>query len=489
MFAMIMLGLACLLYTAMNWQLRKFGEVTYEQILFHINVPLASESGLVASFLQNTVLVAALLLVLVYVLLAARWNRPKWLAAIQKIILRYKNILAAVLLLASLFYVLVKLNISEIIDDYKASSEVSDFYEKHYVDGNNVRIIKPKQKRNLVLIFVESAEATLLRQEYRRLQPDMMPELYKLAKENLNFSADDDIGGSIQVDGTQWTQAGLVAQTCGIPLHLPIANHNKFLPKYGYLPKVKCLTDILREQGYNQTFLTGMEKSYAGVDRFFRSHGKPRILSWETWKRKYNLRDQHDKIRRRVLRDEGLYIEAKNEISRLAQDKNPFAVILMTLDTHFGEEYLDEQNCHANSDQRHVNVYNCASKKLGDFVVWLKQQPFYKNTTVVVVSDHLVMNGNIFAKNTERWNLNIFINPVIQKKVNRKRNFMPFDIYPTIVESMGFEIEGGRLGLGASLLGKKATLPDKGIDNDDKFDAETSKRSLIYDELLYGKSL
>ena len=486
MLALLMLGLACLLYTAMNWQLRKFGEVTYEQILFHMNISLDAESKLLASFLQNTVMTAAIVLAVVYGLSKLNWGR---LSAFQAVIAKYRNYLAGGLLLCSVAYVLVKLNIGEIIEDYKASSVVSDFYEKYYQNPVDTSVRAPKQKRNLVLIFVESAESTFLRKEYRQgYKKAFMPELYNLAQNNLNFSHDQDIGGSMQVDGAQWTQAGLVAQTCGIPLHLPIANHNKFLPKHGYLPKAWCLTDILRQQGYEQTFITGMEKSYAGVSKFFKSHGRPRILSWKNWKKKYRLHDTHDPIRKRILRDEKLYAETRAEISRLAQGDKPFAVIMMTMDTHGGDEYLDEQNCQVTSGERYVNVYNCASKKIGRFIEWIKQQPFYKDTTVVIANDHLVMNDSIFTGGTERRNLDIFINSAVRPYQEKGRNFTPFDMYPTIVESLGFKIDGHRLGLGASLFSRQPTLAEQGFDTYDKLDDETSKRSLLYEYLLYGKS-
>ena len=485
MLAWLMLGLACSLYMAMNWQLRKFGEVTYEQILFHMNISLDAESKLLASFLQNTVMTTAIVLAVVYGVSKLNWGK---LSGLKKIVAKYRNYLAGGLLLCSGVYVLIKLNIGEIIADYQASSVVSDFYEKYYQDPVEVSMTAPKQKRNLVLIFIESAEATFLRKEYRQSDNKaIMPELFELAKNNLNFSHDQDIGGSIQVDGSQWTQAGLVAQTCGIPLHLPIANHNKFLPKHGYLPKAWCLTDILRQQGYNQTFLTGMEKSYAGVSKFFKSHGRPKVLSWKNWQKKYRLDDDHDKIRKRILRDEELYAETRNEISRLAKKDKPFAVIMMTMDTHGGDEYFDERNCELAPAKRYVNVYNCASKKIGKFVEWIKQQSFYKNTTVVIVNDHLVMNDTIFRKNTERRNLNVFINSAFQTKQEKGRKFMPFDMYPTIVESLGIKIDGGRLGLGVSLFGKQPTLAEQGFDTYDKFDDETSKRSLLYEYLLYGK--
>ena len=492
MVALIVLGISCLLVTAMLWQLRKFGEVTYEQILFHMNISLDSETRLLESFLQNTVMVTAIVLVLVYLSFGIRWNRAGRWQSIQDKVRRYQNKIAALALLGSITFVAIRLDIGEIIDDYRASSNVSNFYEEHYQNPRETKLKAPARKRNLVLIFLESAEATFLRKEYRKkFKVAFMPELHNLAAHNLNFSNDDDIGGSMQVDGAQWTQAGLVAQTCGIPLHLPITNHNKFLPKHGYLPKAWCLFDILRDQGYEQTFMTGMESTYAGVDKFFESHGQPEILSWEDWKAKFELDDYHDPIRKRILRDEQLYAQAREEITRLAETGRPFAFTMMTMDTHGGTEFLDEENCSAVYGERHQNVYRCASKKIGSFVAWLQKQPFYKDTTVVIVNDHLVMNDSLFTDDMLRRNLNIIINSARQpaRQQLKNRQFTSFDMYPTIIESLGFDIPNDRLGLGVSLYGGEPTLPEQGYDTYEKLDNELSKRSRIYEELLYGKVL
>ena len=47
-----------------------------------------------------------------------------------------------------------------------------------------------------------------------------------MAKNNINFSHNDNIGGSMTIDGTQWTIASQVSQNMGIPLSLPINAKN-----------------------------------------------------------------------------------------------------------------------------------------------------------------------------------------------------------------------------------------------------------------------
>ena len=162
MLAMLLIGISCLLVTAMNWQLRKFGEVTYEQILFHMNISLDSETRLLESFLQNTVMVTAIVLVVLYLLFGVKWCSGEYFEKIKRRVLRNKNKIAALVLVFSIVFVFIRLDVVEIVEDYQAKDQVSDFYEKHYNDPRNAEIVSPAKKRNLVLIFLESAPSTII---------------------------------------------------------------------------------------------------------------------------------------------------------------------------------------------------------------------------------------------------------------------------------------------------------------------------------------
>lgn len=489
MLAPVIVFAASMLGLSVHWINRKFGEVTYEQILFHMNISLDAETRLMKSFLENTLMISAILLFVLYIVFGLKQYRWAAWERLAERVRRHALKLSLAYLAAVFGFVAYRIDFAEIIEDYRASDIVSDFYEENWVDPRRTEVVFAPRKRNLVLIFGESFEATWMnRQNKAFFGDDFMPELRKLAEENVNFSEDDDIGGMTALDGTQWTQAGLVSQTCGIPLHLPIVNHNKFLPKHGYLPKAWCLSDILRQAGYNQVFMTGMEKSYAGVDKFFETHGQTKVLGWKYFKKKYGLHDEADPVRRRILRDKRFLEDARGQLLELAEKEQPFALILMTMDTHGGNEYRDEADCGAVYDQEYKNTYKCSDAKVAAFVRWIQQQDFYEDTTIVVVGDHLVMNDGIYegGEHIRRRILNIFINadkPLLRSK---HRRFSSFDIYPTIVEAIGGHIRGRRLGLGVSLFAAVPTLIERGY-TPEVLEDEMSKRSRIYDMLLFGK--
>ena len=60
-----------------------------------------------------------------------------------------------------------------------------------------------------------------------------------------------------------------------------------------------------------------------------------------------------------------------------------------------------------------------------------------------------------------------------------------FDMYPTILSSIGYEIEGNKLGFGVNLFSDEKTLIE--IMGRDKFDKELLKSSDYYDKNIFIK--
>ena len=75
--------------------------------------------------------------------------------------------------------------------------------------------------------------------------------------------------------------------------------------------------------------------------------------------------------------------------------------------------------------------------------------------------------------------IDVFINSVSPyRKINRKRTAVTMDLFPTILSSMGYSIEGERLGLGTNLFSKKKTLSEEmGYE---AFNLEMGKNSRFY---------
>ena len=490
MTALLIFFIGYMIFGTANWIVSKFGEVTYEQIMFHLNMPFASETRMMLSYAKHTAMTAAIIAIVLALLFCSKYKvHLKIIDAFRNFVYRRRLLISLCWLAFCIVFFCVKMNVWNMITYHQYKKETSTFYEENYVMPQEAKISFPKDKKNLILIFAESLEATFAKTpEHDYFGEDLIPGLHQLADKNINFSHSAHLGGAYPIDGTQWTQAGLFAQTCGAPIELPINDPNWFHPKEGFFPKAWCLYDILREQSYEESFMIGSNEEFAGMDKFVETHGAQDLKGILYFAKRDGLKLSFEKTTK--LPDEQLFVYAKEELENLKKKAKPFVFTLMTLDTHYGTAKFSDNRCMRKfgPDNNIENVVSCADEQITDFINWLYQQGFYKDTVIVLVGDHLAMNERLSSLEMNRKPLNIFINTDKTQTRTKWRTFTPFDIYPTIVESLGAEIEGHRLGLGTSLFSGEPTLTE-GKMTVEEMDINVRKKSKIYDWMLYGKDV
>ena len=127
-------------------------------------------------------------------------------------------------------------------------------------------------------------------------------------------------------------------------------------------------------------------------------------------------------------------------------------------------------------------------KQVVEFVRWIQAQPFYENTTIVLIGDHLSMDQKFFADidpSYQRTCFNLILNPAptvrhMPQKRMHNRQWASFDMFPTILSSIGVEIKGDHLGIGTDLFSGKQTLFEEyGVDF---VNEELVKGSRFYNE-------
>ena len=154
---------------------------------------------------------------------------------------------------------------------------------------------------------------------------------------------------------------------------------------------------------------------------------------------------------------------AKDRLTEISESGRPFNFTLLTVDTHFPDGYVC--NLCSNDYPRTVaNVIKCADNQVCDFVEWCRQQPFYEDTVIVITGDHPRMDSPLVAGVDwyDRYIYNCFINVECDDSVaDKNRMFCTLDIFPTVLSSMGFDIEGDRLGLGTNMFSHQRTLVEE----------------------------
>ena len=346
----------------------------------------------------------------------------------------------------------------QVVDYLRAQGENSDFIAEHYADPASVQLTFPEEKRNLVYIFLESMEVTYAdAQSGGAMEHNLIPRLTEIARANEDFSGEGELlnGGHV-LPGATWTMGAMFAHTSGLPLKVSVEG-NSMGEQTAFFPGLTTLCDVLHDAGYNQTLLIGSEATFGGRDVYFKEHGDVAIKD-------YLYAQENGWIDEKYFvfwgyEDEKLFAFARDEMTRLSQQAAPFHLSLLTVDTHFEDGYICAR-CGAGEDQ-YSNVITCADCQVAELLDWMAQQPFYENTAVVLVGDHLTMDSD-FCKDVPadytRRVYTAFVNAACEAESAQKRTYSTLDMFPTTLAAMGVKIAGDRLGLGANLFSGEKTL-------------------------------
>ena len=485
-------------YLLVEWTSRNFADLTMDQVIFHILVPLeGADTNFMASVMEEVLQPAFLIMLIAGVFLyvhckisvttylnvhlkecGRRYKIPIWSKRIYKRLLAVSCIVLMILTLDSA-------NKSFALQSYISDQlNSTSFIEDHYVDPSG-KLTFPEEKRNLIYIFLESMEFTYASEEYQgAFKENYIPELLEIAGENISFSNTNGYGGYKDAFGTSWTMAAMFAHSTGLPLKLPIQGNT--MSEYGvFLPGVISIGDILKEHGYSNNLLIGSDATFGGRRNFYIQHGDYDITDY-----KKALEDEMIPEGYSVwwgYEDEKLFGFAKEKLLELNEKDEPFNLTMLTADTHHEDGYMDETT-DVKFEEQYANVIANSSKQVDEFLAWIKQQDFYSNTTIVIVGDHGTMDVDFLDDIDtyyERTMYNVFVNPVhtVDVKVSKNREFTAFDLFPSTLSSLGVEIEGGKLGLGVDLFsGEKTLLEEYGI----QMNMELARKSSFYTSRFIG---
>ena len=485
------------IYFVCKYIIVSFPNTTIDQLLFSAQTAGGTSDTM---FIDGAkyVLPRIIIIILIFIAINIIFKKIRYSNQVLCINIRKKTFRISLLPLSNVLKFIISIIISIFILYYsfdkigliKAlnTSIPSTYIEENYADPKKVSIEAPENKQNLIYIYVESLESSLFSLENGgNFNSSVIPNLEELALNNVNFSNKNSLGGAYVPYGSGWTIAGMVGSTAGVPLKLPFGS-NDYTGGGKFLPGVYSLGEVLKDFGYHNYLLIGSDAEFGGRKAYFTYHGDYEIYDYNYAKE--NGWIDEDYYEWWGYEDKKLYEFAKNVLSDISKEE-PFNFTMLTADTHATDGYVDE-TCENVYNQKYLNAYNCTDKMLISFINWIKEQDFYENTTIVIVGDHLTMQGSIFdlfdadeSKWTERKTYNTFINSREETENNKNRKFTTFDLYPTVLSSLGFKIEGDRLGLGTNLFSDKKTLLEK--TNFDDLNSELEKKSEFYENKIFNK--
>lgn len=422
-------------------------------------------------------IIGILLLYVLFAVLDRKHHKKKNAESKKKSLRLHRMITSASAILAA-FSVLFANNQFAALDYYKARASVTKIYEDYYIDPNDVAISNPGKKKNLIYLYLESMETTYADVENGgNSEENYMPNLTALAKENISFSEDDKLGGFPALSGTGYTMGALFGTTSGLPYAFP-KESTEIDSGETFASGVTTLGDILEKEGYVQEFLCGSDGNFGGRKTYFEQHGNYEVLDlYAAREKKYIPEDYYVWW---GFEDEKLFSIAKEELTELAKQEKPFNFTMLTVDAHHLDGYVCEL-CEDTYENKTANVIHCTDAQVRDFVSWCKEQPFYEDTVIVITGDHPRMDKNLIdgVEYLDRTVYNCIINSQAECILSTQgRIFTALDLFPSVLASLGYTIEGDRLGLGTNLFSDKATLAEqKGFD---WLDQEVSKSSDYY---------
>ena len=219
---------------------------------------------------------------------------------------------------------------------------------------------------NIILILWESLPAKIVGSLGG--EPDVTPNLNSLSKEGILFT-------NFYANGDR-TDKGIPAVLSGyypppVKRIMRMPNKTRSLPM---LPKE------LEKLGYNTSFYYGGDLNFGNMNTYLRNAGINKIIDGsefdkKDWNSKWGAYD--DVFMKRFAKDLS------------TKQKQPFFKIALTLTSHEPYEIKGAYKFGKDTeDNKFRSAHTYTDKVIGDFIAFAKQQDWYKNTVIVIMSDH-----------------------------------------------------------------------------------------------------
>jgi len=435
---------------------KQFFKVPLKVLTEHIMMPLEGtylDKSFFISFTSEVVLRALIFSIIVYFVLCVLARK---IAIIG---------ISSFLFLFSISYLVYNSGIYEIWN--KTIEPPSNFYELNYKNPQNEKFLFPAKKRNLIIIQVESLENGFLLADYE----NFMPGLNSLLKQNA-LCQRDKICIIEQMNGAEYTKAATVAYTTGLPYL--ILTQSRFSADFA---KHIALGDILSEAGYKNYVLYSSDKNFSNMGNYFETHGNFEIYDYYFFRENNYLPHKNYKLRW-GFEDSLLYNFARIKLNQIAKTDTPFLFYMQTMDTHMPLFLAKGKPIKYGS--KFKTVLEQMSAELYDFVLWLKEQEWFENTSLAIFGDHAFMESMREITGERGSPLYTFLNlPLAEGLDLREKKISHFDIFPTLLHSIGASWSSPALGLGVSLMSEDSTLLEK-------FGKDSLAKALEQNSVLYN---
>ena len=199
-----------------RWLFHTWSALAMDEILFHLS---SSIKGTNPEMVQSYILHYGIWVLLAIILYVVSMVISKRNQSLRTLFVFFWIALSLGLLEFSLYDLDQRIGLRDYLLKSNAPAQelTGDFIQDNFVDAGTANITFPKQKRNLIYIYLESMEMTYSdRANGGAFTENVIPELTKIARDNEDFSgSDDDLNGGVSLPGTTWTMGAMFGQSTG----------------------------------------------------------------------------------------------------------------------------------------------------------------------------------------------------------------------------------------------------------------------------------
>jgi len=226
----------------------------------------------------------------------------------------------------------------------------------------------PMEKRNVVLITVESLSSSFLKSY--GCDKDLTPNLDSLITRSLAFDNMYALGNR--------TVRGLEALSLCVP---PSAGES-IIKRKNNRADGRSVGDLFGREGYKVRFFYGGDSYFDNMRDFFSHNG------YEVTDRKQLSNDEITFANIWGVCDEDMYKKMLSVLDEDAQSGAPFFAQLMTVSNHRPYTYPDGKITYEGKAQSREAAVKYTDYAIGQFMRMAKTKPWFSNTLFIIIADH-----------------------------------------------------------------------------------------------------
>jgi len=240
------------------------------------------------------------------------------------------------------------------------------FTEMMKTSDSTARVFN-QQQPNIILIILEGFTSKII--EPLGGMPGITPNLNRLCGDGILFN-------EFYASGDR-TDKGLIAILSGYPAQ-PTTSIIKYPKKTQSLP---ALPKVLSMAGYHASFVYGGDIGFANMESYLNISGFSHITQDDD----FDLLQNNSKW---GVHDEFVFNRLLQECDTASQNINPFFKTMLSLSSHepFDVPYGNPKS----KDEETLFLNSCSytDSCLGQFINQAKQQPWWKNSVIIITADH-----------------------------------------------------------------------------------------------------